>query len=88
MVPIRVCFSPGFLQEQDFPGSNLFRADHMGKKRFLAEQIGWSTPLRTANPLEQPPRKIRPKEELLRSSRSTLEQIPPQEILLLEEIPG
>jgi hypothetical protein len=40
----------------------------------------------TANPLEQPPWKIRPREELLRSSRSTLEQIPPWEILLLEEI--
>jgi hypothetical protein len=40
------------------------------------------------NPLEQPPRKILPGEELLRSSRSTLEQIHPQKILLLEEIPG
>jgi hypothetical protein len=40
------------------------------------------------NPLEQPLRKIHPGEELLRSSRSTLEQIPPREILLLEEIPG
>jgi hypothetical protein len=27
------------------------------------------------------------REELLQSSRSTLEQIPPREILLLEEIP-
>jgi hypothetical protein len=32
MAPIRVCFSPGFLQEQDFLGSNLIRADHVGKK--------------------------------------------------------
>jgi hypothetical protein len=47
-----------------------------------------STPLRTANPLEQPPQKIHLGEELLQSSRSTLEQIPPREILLREEIPG
>jgi hypothetical protein len=62
------------------------RADHEGKNRFFAEQIApeW----RLKYPLEQPPRKIRPGEELLRSSRSTLEQIPPREILLLEEIPG
>jgi hypothetical protein len=32
MAPIRVHFSPGFLQEQDFPGSNFIRADHVGKK--------------------------------------------------------
>jgi hypothetical protein len=81
MAPIRVRFSPRFLQEQDFPGSNLIRAHHVGKKR-------QSTPLWTANPLEQPPQKIRPREELLRSSRSTLEQFPPREILLLKEIPG
>jgi hypothetical protein len=31
---------------------------------------------------------MHPGEELLRSSRSTLEQIPPREILLLKEIPG
>jgi hypothetical protein len=96
MVPIRVCFSPGFLQEQDFPGSNLIRADHVGKRPVfrgancssVALEVHRSTPLRTANPLEQPPRKIHPGEELLRSSRSTLGQIPPREILLLEEISG
>jgi hypothetical protein len=96
MVPIRVRFSPGFLLEQDFPGSNLIRADHVGKKPvFHGENcssvplvVRRSTSLRTANPLKQPPRKIRPREELLWSSRSTLEQIPPREILLLEEIPG
>jgi hypothetical protein len=51
-------------------------------------EVRRSTPLWTANLLEQPLRKIRPREELLQSSRSTLEQIPPREILLLEEIPG
>jgi hypothetical protein len=65
-----VRFSPGFFQEQDFPGSNLIRADHVGKNRFFAEQIA------------------HPREELFRSSRSPLEQIPPWEILLLEEISG
>jgi hypothetical protein len=96
MAPIRVCFSPGFLQEQDFPGSNLIRADHVGKKPVfrgancssVALEVRRSTPLRSANLLEQPPWKIHPGEELLRSSRSTLEQIPFQEILLLEEILG
>jgi hypothetical protein len=40
MAPIRVRFSPGFLQEQDFPGSNLIRADHVVKKNmFFMEQI-------------------------------------------------
>jgi hypothetical protein len=39
MAPIRVRFSPGFLQEQDFSGSNLIRADHVGKKPFFTEQI-------------------------------------------------
>jgi hypothetical protein len=96
MAPIRVRFSPGFLQEQDFPGSNLIRADHVGKKPVfhgancssVALEVRRCIPLRTANRLEQPPRKIHPGEELLQSSRSTLEQIPPREILLLEEIPG
>jgi hypothetical protein len=97
MAPIRVRFSPGFLQEQDFPGSNLIRADTQGEKNpvfrgakcsSVALEVRRSTPLRTANPLEQPPWKIRPGEELLRSSRSMLEQIPPREILVLEEIPG
>jgi hypothetical protein len=91
MAPIRVHFSPGFLQEQDFPGSNFIRADHVGKKPVfcgancssVALEVRRSTPLWTVNPLEQPPRKIRPGEELLRSSSSTLEQIPPREILLL-----
>jgi hypothetical protein len=92
MAPIRVCFSPGFLQEQDFLGSNLIRADHMRKKpvfrgenfsRVALEELR-STPLRTLNLLEQP----RPREELLQSSRSRLEPIPPREILLLEEIKG
>jgi hypothetical protein len=32
MAPIRVRFSPGFLQKQDFLGRNLIRADHLGKK--------------------------------------------------------
>jgi hypothetical protein len=54
----------------------------------MALEVCRITPLWTANPLEQPPRKIRPGEELLRSSRSTLEKIPLREILLLEEIPG
>jgi hypothetical protein len=96
MAPIRVRFSPGFLQEQDFLGSNLIRADHMGEKPVfrgancssLALEVLRSTPLQTANLLEQPLWKIRPREELFRSSRSTLEQISPREILLLEEIPG
>jgi hypothetical protein len=39
MAPIHVRFSPGFLQEQDFPGSNLIRAATWGKNRFFAEQI-------------------------------------------------
>jgi hypothetical protein len=88
--------SPGFFQEQDFTGSNLIRADQVGKKTVflrancssLALEVCQSTPLRTANPLEQPPQKICPREELLWSSRSMLKQIPPREILLLEEIPG
>jgi hypothetical protein len=96
MAPIHLRFSPGFLQEQDFPGSNLIRADHVGKKLvFRGEncssmvlKVRQSTPLRTANLLEQPLRKNRPVEELLRSSRSTLEQIPSRVILLLEEILG
>jgi hypothetical protein len=77
MAPIRVCFSPGFLQEQDFTGSNLIRADHVGKKPVfrgancssMALEVRRSTPLRTGIPLEQSPWKIRPGEELLRSSR-------------------
>jgi hypothetical protein len=40
------------------------------------------------NPLEQPPRKICPGEELLRSSRSTLEQISPPGNPAPEGIPG
>jgi hypothetical protein len=83
MAPIRVRFSPGFLLEQDLPGSNLIRADHV-----LQRGVRRSTPLRSASPLEQPPQKIHPGEELLRSSRSTLEQIPPQESRLLVEILG
>jgi hypothetical protein len=40
MAPIRVRFSPGFLQEQDFPGSNLIRTDHVGKKTgFLQSKL-------------------------------------------------
>jgi hypothetical protein len=31
-------FKPGFLQEQDFPGSNPITADHLGENRFYAEQ--------------------------------------------------
>jgi hypothetical protein len=38
--------------------------------------------------LEQPPREMHHGEELLRGSKSTLEQIPPGATLLLEEIPG
>jgi hypothetical protein len=91
MAPFRVHFSPGFHQEQDVLGSNLIRADHVGKKpgfrrancSGVALEVRRSTPLRTVNSLEQPPRKIRPGEELLRSSRSTLAQIPPRGILLL-----
>jgi hypothetical protein len=49
----------------------------------VALEVRRSSPLQTVNPLEQPPRKICPGEELLRSSRSTLKQIPPREILLL-----
>jgi hypothetical protein len=96
MVPIRVRFSLGFLQEQDFPGSNLIKTDHVGEKTIfrgancysVALEVCRSTPLWTANQLEQPPWKIPPGEELLWCSRSTLEQIPSREILLLEEIPG
>jgi hypothetical protein len=73
MAPIRVRFSPGFLQKQDFPESNLIRADHVGKKPVfcgancssVALEVRRSTPLWTANPLEQPPRKIRTLEVLL-----------------------
>jgi hypothetical protein len=39
MAPIRVRFSPGFLHEQDFPGSNLIRADHMGKNGFSQSNL-------------------------------------------------
>jgi hypothetical protein len=39
MEPSRVSISPGFLQEQDFPGNNLITADHMGKNGFFAKQI-------------------------------------------------
>jgi hypothetical protein len=94
MVPIPVCFSPGFLQEQDFPGSNLIRADHVRKKPVfrgancssVALEVRWSTPLRTANPL-QPLQKIRPREKLLGVLEARWSTIPPWEILLLEEIP-
>jgi hypothetical protein len=51
-------------------------------------EVHQSTPLWTVNPLEQPPGKIHHREELLRSSRNKLAQIPPREILLLEEIQG
>jgi hypothetical protein len=87
---------PGLLQEQEFPRIISSELTTWGEKPVfrgancsrVALEVRRSTPLRTAEPLEQPPRKICPGEELLRSSRSTLEQIPPQEILLLEEIPG
>jgi hypothetical protein len=96
MMPIRVRFSPGFLQEQAFPGSNLIRADQVGKKLVfqgancssVVLELRRSTPLWTGNLLEQPPLKIRPGEEFLWRSRSTLEQIPPRKILLLYKLPG
>jgi hypothetical protein len=85
MAPNRVRFSPGFLQEQDFSGSNLIRADQVGKNPVffgancssMVLEVHRSTPLRTKNPLEQPLRKIGSGEELLRSFRSTLKHIPP-----------
>jgi hypothetical protein len=39
MVPSRVRFSPGFLQEQDFPESNLITADNVGKNRFFPDRV-------------------------------------------------
>jgi hypothetical protein len=95
MVPIRVRFSPGFLQEQDFPGRNLIRADHGGKTGFplskLLQRGARSTAEHSSQDWEPAGAASAENslgEELLRSSRSTLEQIPPREILLLEEIPG
>jgi hypothetical protein len=35
MAPSRLQYNPGFLQEQDFPGSNLIIADHVGNKPFF-----------------------------------------------------
>jgi hypothetical protein len=37
MAPIRVRFSPGLLQEQDFWESNIILADHDEKNWFSAE---------------------------------------------------
>jgi hypothetical protein len=89
-----VRFSPRFLQDSDFPGSNLNTADHIGKNRVFAEQIApawfWNSARavlsRIRTLLEQPARKRCTVEELLWSSRSTLETIPLREILLLREI--
>jgi hypothetical protein len=39
LVLSRVRFSPGFLQEQDFPESNLITADNKGKNRFFADRV-------------------------------------------------
>jgi hypothetical protein len=39
MVLSRVHFSQGFLQEQDFPESNLITADNVGKPRFFADMV-------------------------------------------------
>jgi hypothetical protein len=39
MLLSRVRFSPGFLQEQDFPESNLITADNMGKNRVFADRV-------------------------------------------------
>jgi hypothetical protein len=86
MAPIRVRFSPGFLKEQDFPGSNLIRAYHMGKNQFFAEQIAPAGALLSG--LQTPWSSLRGKFAPERSSRSTLEQMPPREILLLGETPG
>jgi hypothetical protein len=39
MVLSHVRFSPGFLQEQDFPESNLITADNVGKNRFFTDRV-------------------------------------------------
>jgi hypothetical protein len=39
IVPIWVGFSPGLLQEQDFPERYLITADHVGEKQFSVEKI-------------------------------------------------
>jgi hypothetical protein len=82
-----------FLQEQDFTGSNLIRTDHVGKKPVLrgssvALEVRRSTPLLTANHAGAASARNAPRRGAPPGSRSTLEQIPVREILLLEEIPG
>jgi hypothetical protein len=77
MAPKHVRFSPRFLQEQDFPGSNLIRADHVEKKPVfrgancssVALEVRRSTPLWTANLLETLRGKFAPE----RSSSGVLE---------------
>jgi hypothetical protein len=39
MVPLRVRFSPGFLQEQDFPRAISSELTTWGKNRFFVEKI-------------------------------------------------
>jgi hypothetical protein len=87
VAPICVRFSPGFPPRAGFHG------EQSHKNRFFAAPASrWKyagallSGLQTT--LEQPPWEIHPREELLLSSRSTLEQIPLREILLMEEIPG
>jgi hypothetical protein len=80
MTPSRIQFSPGFLQEQDFPGSNRITADHVGKTGFSRSKL-------LQHGSRTPPEQSSLGSKLL-SSRSTLEQIPLQEILLLREILG
>jgi hypothetical protein len=89
-----------FSQEQDFLESNLITADHMVGKPVFSLEMHISaekrTPLELSSPdselqwscLTVPPRKWRSGEELLRSSRTTLEQFALRKILLLREIQG
>jgi hypothetical protein len=78
-----------FLQEQYFPGSNLITGDHVEKKpdfcgancSSVVLELRLSIPLRTPNSTG-----AASAEKALR--RSTLEQIPLIEILLLEDILG
>jgi hypothetical protein len=75
MAPIRVRFSPEWLQEQDFPESNLITAEHVGKKLVFREaycssvvlELRWSIPLRSLSYAEA----------VLSQLRATLEQSSP-----------
>jgi hypothetical protein len=53
MASVWVCFSPGFLSEQDFPQSYLITADHVGKT-LRKENSAGAVLSRLQTPLEQP----------------------------------